>query len=643
MQFLWDYPTEVSLKMTGKLKTIAILGCSYSSLYRQSMPTAFNNAAQELNVNLVYINSLGKIGGKNAQYGDYEFDLIEFIDLDQFDGIIFDGEGYNIDGITEKVIHKLRGAKCPVVSMSSYVEGFYNIDFDDAGGMRQLIEHMIDVHHYTKIGFMAGYLTHPDAQLRLKVFNEEMESHGFPKDGVGVFEGDFWFNKGEEAADYFLSRPERPEAIVCSNDYMAISLITALKKRGIKVPEDIAVSGYDGSIEGQEYIPHISSATRERQNIAHKCIQLLMDLADEKEEITDLRIVPTPIFTHSCGCHPLDYKQESENINNVYALNRSFTYNLYDAESSILKLNKVDDLKGLADVFETDSTNFGKFNAFFLMLHIDGSGRLSSESDYTCPSGKFTPAIWIDKNNEYDCSPLTFDFSSMVPKAKNNKPHSIYIMSVHCAERMFGYAAIEMAEKDVFNEFYNVWLLNIAMTLETLMKNDRINKLIGSLENLSIKDVLTGMLNRRGFDDMSREAILAIEEKHTVCTMVIDMDGLKRINDDYGHYEGDRAIKGAADIITKCCDSGEIAGRAGGDEFYIFAPDYSEEKLERFIERLNDLCESYNGYSKKPYSVSLSCGAYLVETDATGRLEDFLKISDARMYENKKAKRSVRQ
>ena len=172
--------------MTAKLKTIAIFGCSYSSLYRQSMPTAFNEAAEQLNVNLVFINSLGKIGGKNAQYGDYEFDLIEFIDLDQFDGIIFDGEGYNIDGIAEKVIHKLRGAKCPVVSMSSYVEGFYNIDFDDAGGMRQLIEHMLDVHHYTKIGFMSGYLTHPDAQLRLKVFHEVMESRGLPRDGTGV-------------------------------------------------------------------------------------------------------------------------------------------------------------------------------------------------------------------------------------------------------------------------------------------------------------------------------------------------------------------------------------------------------------------------------------------------------------------------
>ena len=421
---------------------------------------------------------------------------------------------------------------------------------------------------------------------------------------------------------------------------MAIALMTELKERGLRIPEDIAVSGFDGSIEGQEYLPHITSATRERKEIAFKCIQLLKDLSDEKEISTNLHIVPTPIFTHSCGCHPLDYKQETENINSVYAMNRTFTYNLYDAESSILKLNKVTDLDGLIKVFEEESSNFGDFNAFFLMLHIDPHGRLSSESDYTDPSGKFAPKIWIDKNNEYDCSPLTFDFSSMVPKSKSNKPHSIYIMSVHCSERMFGYAAIEMSGKDVFNEFYNVWLLNIATTLETLMKNDKIQKLIDSLEELSINDVLTGMLNRRGFDDKSREAILAIEGKRTVCTMVIDMDGLKHINDDYGHIEGDRAIKGAAEIITRCCDSGEIAGRAGGDEFYIFAPEYSEEKLARFTESLNLLCESYNGYSKKPYSVELSCGAYLVEIDSTGRLEDFLKISDDRMYEQKKAKRA---
>ena len=79
--------------MINSLKTIAVFGCSFTSRYRQNLCRSFNMAAQELNVNLVYFNSLGKIGNKDAQYGDYEFDLIESLDLSQFDGIVFEDEG----------------------------------------------------------------------------------------------------------------------------------------------------------------------------------------------------------------------------------------------------------------------------------------------------------------------------------------------------------------------------------------------------------------------------------------------------------------------------------------------------------------------------------------------------------------------
>ena len=208
--------------MINSLKTIAFFSCQLTSRYRRGLTVAFNTAAKEFGINIVYFNSLGKIGNKNAQYGDYEFDFLDYININKFDGVIFDGEGYNVEAMKDTVISKLRGAKCPVVSISSHVDGFYNIEFDDAGGLKMLIEHFLDVHHFTKIGFMAGYLTHPDAQLRLAEFRAVMKERGLPEDGVGVFEGDFWFHKGEEAADYFLSQPERPEAVVCSNDYMAI-------------------------------------------------------------------------------------------------------------------------------------------------------------------------------------------------------------------------------------------------------------------------------------------------------------------------------------------------------------------------------------------------------------------------------------
>ena len=624
--------------MKAKLKTIAFFGCSFTSRYRQNLCRSFNNVAQELNINIIYINSLGKIGDKNALYGDYEFDLIDLIDLSQFDGIIFDGEGYNVEGMADKIILKLREAKCPIVSISTPVNGFYNIQFNDAKGVCTLVEHFLDHHHMTKIGFMSGYLTHPDAQLRLKEFRRVMKSRNLPEDGAGVFEGDFWFHKGEEAADFFLSRPECPEAVVCANDYMAISLITALKKRGVRVPEDISVSGYDGTFEGQEFLPHLSSATREREDIARKALTLLNELSHGREYTGDMSIDPKPIYSQSCGCLKLDYRLEAENINRVYEINRNFSYNINDAESALLKLNKVDDLNALGNVFAETSINFGEYNSFFLMLHKDTNGKISTESDFICPTGEFIAAIWIDKKNVYSESEHTFNVSSIVPKSNSDSPHFFYITSVHCADRMFGYAIIEMTDNDIFNEFYNLWLLNMSTTLETLFKNDKIGKQKNKLENLSIRDGLTGMLNRRGFDDLARESLGSLTEKRTVCSMVIDMDGLKHINDDYGHYEGDKAIKNVADIITWCCDSGEIAGRAGGDEFYIFAPEYSEKLLERFTERLQGFIKRHNQNSSKPYDINVSYGAFLTEADSSSSLEEFIRISDSKMYDQKLSK-----
>lgn len=632
------YCKEVIRYMINSLKTIAVFGCQFTSRYRQNLCRAFNTAAEEFGVNLVYFNSLGNIGEKYTQYGKYEYEINEYIDLSPFDGIIFDGEGYNVDGMADRIIDKLRGAKCPVISISSKVEGFHNIDYDDAEGVRILTEHFIKHHKFTRIGFMSGYLTHPDAKVRLDEFRKVMRKNGLPQDGAGIFEGDFWFFKGDEAADFFLSLDELPEAIVCANDYMAISLITALKKRGIEVPEDIAVSGFDGSVEGMEFMPHITSVSRERLDIARRSIQLILEKSEGKNEVSDLHIVPKAIFSHSCGCEPIDYKNEINNINILYSISRDFVGYLTDAESSMLMLNKVTDIKKLSFVLNNYFDNFGKFSSFFLMSHIDICGRYSHDSDFSAPTGEFSPIIWIDKKNSYLRTDKNYHGSSLIPESISNKPHFYYLMSTQCADRMFGYALLEMEGKDIFSEFYNVWLLNISLTLETLLKNDRINKLIRSLENLSIRDGLTGMLNRRGFDELSRESIDSFDDEHTVCTIVIDMDGLKHINDDYGHHEGDCAIRTAADLITKCCDSGEIAGRAGGDEFYIFAPSYSERKLNRFIERLTELARKYNCSSHKPYRIELSFGAYLTECDSTDSLDELLRVSDQRMYKQKMSK-----
>ena len=620
-------------------KRIAFLGNSLTSRYRRGLCRSFNIAAEEKNVDMVYFNSMGRIGIVDGVFGNYDAELLDYVDLDQFDGIIYDGEGYFENGIDDMFEKRLRTVKCPVVSISNHVDGFYNIEFNDAGGMQAVVEHFIECHHFTKIGYMSGFYSHPDAQVRLAEFRAVMKKYGLPEDGIGVFEGDFWYNKGGEAADFFLSMAERPEAIVCANDFMAMSLINALKQRGIKVPEDIAVSGYDGTMEGREFLPHLTSVSRERLDIARKAIGLLVDTADNKEAgANDLKVTPKTIISQSCGCDPLNYQHVMEIISRMHEEIRLENIAVFDSESSILKLNRVDTVRGIESVFSESALDFGEYRSFFMMIHTDSAGCPAYDSDFTSPSGNFIPIIWIDKNKEYINSPHRFSRSFFIPSTESDRCHVYYVMGVHCVDKTFGYSVVEMTNNDIFNEFYNVWILNIALTLNNLQKNNHINKLINKLENLSIRDGLTGMLNRRGFDEQSRSRLSGLREMAVVCTMVIDMDGLKRINDKYGHHEGDRAIKAIADMITESCDSGEIAGRVGGDEFYIFAIDYSQAKLERFLARMQKKKDEFNRMNNAGYELDFSCGAHMVETDSSGLIEEFLKISDSKMYEQKQFK-----
>ena len=121
--------------MVNSLKNIAFFGCRLTSRYRQGLVREFNKAAEEAGVNIVYFHSVGEVDSSNPQYAHNEHAFLDNIDLDQFDGIVFDGEGYTVTGYSEAVIKRLRRAKCPIVSISGIIDGFININFQGVTGV----------------------------------------------------------------------------------------------------------------------------------------------------------------------------------------------------------------------------------------------------------------------------------------------------------------------------------------------------------------------------------------------------------------------------------------------------------------------------------------------------------------------------
>jgi diguanylate cyclase (GGDEF)-like protein/PAS domain S-box-containing protein len=161
-----------------------------------------------------------------------------------------------------------------------------------------------------------------------------------------------------------------------------------------------------------------------------------------------------------------------------------------------------------------------------------------------------------------------------------------------------------------------------------------------AIHTLSLADELTGLYNRRGFLAFCKQHRSSLHRANKSGVLVYaDLDGLKRINDSFGHKEGDRALVKTAELLKETFRSADVLGRLGGDEFTALAAVEPEGGVEKLISRLEEKFENYNSLKLVPYKLSISIGVAQVDSDATHSMEDLMALADLAMYENKRAKR----
>jgi len=164
------------------------------------------------------------------------------------------------------------------------------------------------------------------------------------------------------------------------------------------------------------------------------------------------------------------------------------------------------------------------------------------------------------------------------------------------------------------------------------------------LRRLSLTDDLTKLYNRRGFLELANQQLRLEAHSGTARGLTLlfaDMDGLKAINDVYGHEAGSEAIAALARILRSAVRSADIVARWGGDEFVILAIGSPEENSEKLVTRIEDAIEEFNRTSGKPYTLACSIGISAVEVTSPEAFEAFLHEADLRMYEEKKQKKGV--
>ncbi|HVB87760.1 MAG TPA: GGDEF domain-containing protein [Candidatus Dormibacteraeota bacterium] len=175
------------------------------------------------------------------------------------------------------------------------------------------------------------------------------------------------------------------------------------------------------------------------------------------------------------------------------------------------------------------------------------------------------------------------------------------------------------------------------LTSEAVVWNEVKQTLVErGLRNLALSDDLTCLYNRRGFYAAATHQLkIAHRNKQPTMLLFCDVDGLKGINDTFGHREGDHALVCTADALEVAFRESDVLARLGGDEFAVLATDLSQEDLPTILRRLD---KSLGKASKDELQcqLSLSVGAASVDPDSPVSLGDLMESADRAMYEEKR-------
>ena len=225
---------------------------------------------------------------------------------------------------------------------------------------------------------------------------------------------------------------------------------------------------------------------------------------------------------------------------------------------------------------------------------------------------------------------------------------------------MSGFAFPVMIEDEVVAalEFYSerqeaadphllTLMANIGTQLGRVLERERARKAIleqaEQVRSLSIRDELTGLHNRRGFLELARHQLrLAERMRRSVLLFFFDLNGMKPINDQLGHDEGDRALRDMAGVLRASFRASDIIARLGGDEFVALLPDADPSQIDLFVGRIELETAQRNVEPGRKYELSTSIGATGFDPSNPEPIEELLVKADSLMYEAKRARKKSR-
>lgn len=606
-----------------------------------------NKHAVEKGYRLIIFNSCADLYEQNSANNEESSAVFRLVPYEKLSALIIFPNIMYKDKAVEDAVAGCRKHNIPVISIDKELDGCHCFAFSNANVFRQLCRHVICDHGARNVFMIAGFKDNVYSEERIRVFKSVLEENNIPVDENNIGYGCFWELPTIEVLKKWFIKEKRklPQAIICANDFMAITASSFLQKLGYKIPDDCIITGFDG-IKQTEYLPpNITTCKQDFTTMGRLIIDTLQRIENGEDVTGPFYVDFNIIYSQSCGCKPLSYENVTASITDLITTLRFSEERqkmVVSTQNVIPRIMFFDHLPRLLMKRYKINTcifaiNDGIFNPPDFGTNYNMENCFSENMDVLFHS--------YGKNELEQC---TIPRSRLIPRYdllfENENP--VIVCCAHFADMILGYCVFqpeidinEYEKIDVFMNTTGAALGDFHNRMQIKSMNQKLVEINNDLQKISQRDFMTGLFNRRGFFD-KLSAVLDTPENHGRKLVFIsaDLDGLKTINDNFGHAEGDNAIITVGRALLSSSLQSEICARFGGDEFgvAVICPDNDTDVFfEDFKKRFLDFLWDYNRKSGKPYQVRASIGYCSAPINNKLSVDKMIELADEKMYEYK--------
>lgn len=564
------------------------------------------------------------------------FELMDFSVIDLT--VIYEEEYYD-KKLVKSIADKSLAANVPVILIGGGIDGCISLKFDYEGGFEKIVRHIVEHHNIKDVFLIAGNKGNDFSEQRISIYKKVLEENGILFDENRFGYGDFWWSPTLQTVKRLYKENKLPKAIICINDSTAVTVCGFLHDKGIKTPDDIVVTGFDGIIDAQFSIPPITTASLDLDKFSETVIDIaeksLKNEAVQKNYLVDYSLE----IYESCGCknsHPPlntakllkdieeDFRNYQENdavfFNlSEYAMNCSEPEELVKIFNESVYYNTAVIANGSAFDKSIDPTEkSGSKNVFddYMMLLYETS---DNSENYKYP-------MFIDRKK------LLPDLDKIMEKGNPILFNALGFMGIP-----YGFICCYSDYKKNTYKVIPQYISSFNYSIGCYRNLNYAKYVAKNIEAAASHDFMTGLLNRNGFYSEIKNLLKKSTDSDFMTVALADLDGLKDINDTYGHDSGDFAINTLSRAINyiQIRSEKKICGRFGGDEFVVCIISSDGKQTEKILKRdIMKYISVVNNGGNRPFKISASVGAASAPINSAD-FDDLKKIADDRMYDEK--------